>query len=120
MIIVLTEQVYNMKVNDILWGTVVSSPIYTLLRRETKLFTRRIQVQIGKDSTTSKENGADFLRGITFHPSISSFPQYLLSIFRQKIGKRSVGNGHQKSYSRADIYQSNKYYKYYKSSIFGL
>ena len=54
-----------------------------------------------------KDNDADFSRGITFRPSISSFPRSFPSVFQRKFGKRSVGNRHQKSYSRADKYQRN-------------
>ena len=64
-----------------------------------------------------KERLCRLLREITFHPSISFFPLSLLSIFRQKVRKRSVGNRHQKSYSRADLHQRIITTKYGKNQV---
>ena len=87
-----------------------SSPIYTFPWQETYLFTRQIKVQIGKSTLIilfTKEK-MPTLAG-NKHSSIHFFPHgpRLFHLSTEKVRVRSVGNGHQSGYSRADTINSD-------------
>ena len=86
------------------------SPIYTFPWRETQLFTRQIKVRIGKSILFIL-----FIKGKmptlarNKHPSVHFFlhgPR-LFHLSTEKVRVRSVGNGHQSGYSRADTLNKN-------------
>ena len=81
------------------------SPIYTFPWRETLLLTRQIKVQIGKSTLIIlfiKEKTPTLVENK--HPSVHFFlhgPR-LFFLSTEKIRVRSVGNGYQSGFSRAD------------------
>ena len=86
------------------------SPINTFPWRETWIFTRQIKVQIGKSTLIIlfiKEK-MPTLAG-NKHPSIHFFlhgPR-LFHLSTEKVRVRSIGNGHQSGFSRADRINNN-------------
>ena len=86
------------------------SPIYTFPWRETELFTRQIKVQIGKSTLIILFIKAEMptLAG-NKHLSIHFLLHgpHLFHLSTEKVRVRSVGNGHQSGYSRADTINTN-------------
>ena len=88
------------------------SPIYTFPWRDTKLFTRQIKVQIGKSTLIiifiKERERCRLWREINTFSSISSLTDRVFPIFQQETGTvRSVRDGHQSGYSRADTINKN-------------
>ena len=90
------------------------SPIYNFPWRETYMLTRQMKAQIGKSVLIIlfiKEKVPTLPS--TFRPKQTLFRPFLPSrtasfhLSTEKLRVRSVGNGHQSGYSRADIINNN-------------
>ena len=88
------------------------------------MFTREIKVKVGQSTLITliiKRKRCRIWREINIFPSISSLTDSVFSIFRQKkVRLRSLGNGHQSGFSRADTINKNKKQKIKDNSIQGI
>ena len=81
------------------------SPIYTFPGRETYLFTRQINVQLGKSTIIVlfvKEKLPTLARNKHYYVQFFFHGPRLFNLSTEKVRVRSVRNGHQSGYSRAD------------------